>query len=541
MEVSLKKIFILICTFFLVCNVSQAQIDQEQIYKFNQVIENISNYYVDSVNEAKLIEKAIITTLKELDPHSVYFPKDKVEEINRGLIGSFVGIGIKYDIINDTVMVLSVVKNGPSGKAGLKPGDKIIKVDEEVIAGTGITDDKLKDLLTGEKGTEAFICIKRKKNKKLKKIKIIRGDIPIKSIDAAYLLNDEIAYIKLNRFSATTIDEFKETADTLLKGSIDKLILDLRNNSGGYLYVSVKLLEFFLEKNSVVLSTKGIHRSDKEYKTQKSGKYRNAELVVLINEGSASASEIFSGAIQDWDRGVIIGRRSFGKGLVQKPIYLIDGSLMRLTIAKYYTPSGRNIQKTYENGIEEYNNEINDRLILGELMYKDSIKYIDSLKFHTLNNNRMIYGGGGIVPDIFIPVDTLKYPYFYREKINNGKVSEFIHLYVDDNREEMYSVYVNFEKFYNYYRTSDNEINDMITYLYDDDENKEEYAEKLMKNELISLHIKALVANDLWGESAYYEIINAQDDIFLKAVDILKNKKKYSEILLNDIVGDYQE
>ena len=541
MGVSFKKIFILICTFFLVCNVSQAQIDQEQIYKFNQVIENISNYYVDSVNEAKLIEKAIITTLKELDPHSVYFPKDKVEEINRGLIGSFVGIGIKYDIINDTIMVLSVVKNGPSGKAGLKPGDKIIKVDEEVIAGTGITDDKLKDLLTGEKGTEVFIYIKRKKTKKLKKIKIIRGDIPIKSIDAAYLLNDEIAYIKLNRFSATTIDEFKETTDTLLKGSIDKLILDLRNNSGGYLYVSVKLLEFFLEKNSVVLSTKGIHRSDKEYKTQKSGKYRNAELVVLINEGSASASEIFSGAIQDWDRGVIIGRRSFGKGLVQKPIYLIDGSLMRLTIAKYYTPSGRNIQKTYENGIEEYNNEINDRLILGELMSKDSIKYIDSLKFHTLNNNRMIYGGGGIVPDIFIPVDTLKYPYFYREKINNGKVSEFIHLYVDDNREEMYSAYVNFEKFYNYYRTSDNEINDMITYLYDDDENKEEYAEKLIKNELISLHIKALVANDLWGESAYYEIINEQDDIFLKAVDILKNKKKYSEILLNDIVGDYQE
>ncbi len=536
-----KKIIPLIIIFLIIFNLSQAQVDQEQIYKFNQVIENISNYYVDSVNNAKLIENAIISTLKELDPHSVYFSKDKVEEINRGLIGSFVGVGLTYDIINDTILVLSTVKNGPSEQAGLKPGDRIIKVEDEIIAGTSITDDKIKDLLTGEKGTDVTIFINRKKTGKLKKIKITRSDIPVKSIDAAYLTDEGVAYIRLNRFSATTIKEFNKATDTLMTGNTNKLVLDLRNNSGGYLFVSVKLLEFFLSKNTVVLSTKGIHQSDKEYKTQKTGKYRNTEIVVLINERSASASEIFSGAIQDWDRGIIIGRRSFGKGLVQKPIYLIDGSMMRLTIAKYYTPSGRNIQKSYKEGVDEYNNEVKDRLINGELMHKDSIKYIDSLKFYTLNNKRMIYGGGGIMPDIYIPVDTLIYPYFFRQTIKNGKINEYIHIYVDDNREELYSKYVNFKKFNEYYKVSGKEIYEMAAYLYNDDEKKEEYVEILLKNELILLQIKALVANDLWGESEYYEIINTKDEIFLKAVEVLINKKKYSDILLNDIVGDYRD
>ena len=536
-----KNTLILLIAFLIVSFNAYSQVDQDQLLKFNQVIENISNFYVDSVNNSDLIEKAIISTLKELDPHSVYFSKDEVEEINRGLVGSFVGVGLSYDIINDTVMVLSVIKGGPSESAGLLSGDRIIKIEEEQIAGVGITDKKLKDLLTGKKGSKVNVLIKRSKQKRFRKIEIERDDIPVKSIDAAYIHDNDIAYIKLNRFSATTIDEFKKVTDSLLGTGIDKVILDLRNNSGGYLYVSVKLLEFFLDKNISVLYTMGLHRSDKEYKTHKVGKYKKNDLVILINETSASASEIVSGAIQDWDRGVIIGRRSYGKGLVQKPIYLIDGSMMRLTIAKYYTPSGRNIQKPYNNGIENYKKEVSDRLENGELMNKDSIKYNDSLKFYTLNNKRMIYGGGGIMPDIFIPVDTLKYPYFYRQKNSEGVVNEFVHLFVDENRDYFKRLFPDFKTYNLNFSVNDSHIDELINYICDDIKKRLIYTEEIKDHELIKIQLKALIAYDIWGESEYYEIINMKDKVYLKALEVLKNKKLYTEILHNNIVGEYQE
>jgi len=535
------KIFILIVLFLVIKNFSFSQIDDEQILKFKQVINNIDNNYVDSVDRANLIKSAIVATLKELDPHSVYYDKDKLYELNRELNGSFVGVGIKYDIINDTVLILSVVPNGPSAIAGVLPGDRLIKVGNELIAGQDVGDDKLRDLLIGERYSEVMVSIKRAGQKEILEMLITRNTIPINSIKAAYKINDDIVYIKLKRFSASSINEFNKVIEKLDFKSSNKLILDLRGNGGGYLYVSVKLLENFLKKGTPVLFTKGIHNPEKEYKTHIKAQFKNTNLVVLINESSASASEIVSGAIQDWDRGVIVGRRSFGKGLVQKPYYLIDGSMMRLTIAKYYTPSGRSIQKPYNKGQGAYNKEIVRRVSSGELMHKDSIKHNDTLKYYTLNNKRLIYGGGGIMPDVYVELDTVDYHQFYRKFMNSGKLYEFVHLFVDKNRTFFKSNFSNFETFNSSWELSMKNIEELIFYLNNDEEEVINFADELFANNFVKNHLKALIANDIFGENEYYKIINIKDKTLTKAIEILSDKKKYYEILHNDIVGEYVE
>ncbi|RLD48698.1 MAG: peptidase S41 [Bacteroidetes bacterium] len=530
---------ILLYIFLLFLNTSIfAQADQQQIYKFNQVLDAVAGSYADSVNEEKLTEDAIKSVLKDLDPHSLYFSKDEIEELNRGLIGSFVGVGISYDIIQDTVMILSVVKNGPSEKAGIKPGDRIITVENETIAGTGITDDKLRELLTGKKDTKVRISVKRRGLKKHFSTVITRAKIPVKSITAAYNINDHVSYIKLNRFSATTLDEFKAATDTLMTKKNAELILDLRYNSGGYLYAAVRLLENFFNKNTLVLYTDGVRQKRKDYFTHKTGKFRNNDLVVLINESSASAAEIVSGAVQDLDRGIVIGRRSYGKGLVQKPIYLVDGSMIRLTVAKYYTPSGRNIQKPYNKGIEDYNEDLMHRFEHGEYTNKDSIKLNDSLKFKTLNNNRLVYGGGGIMPDIFIPADTVHYPSFYRKQLNSGKINEFIHLYVEKNRNVIFQDFKNFENFFSDFELSDEEIENLINYVYEDEIKKKDYLNEFEHNKYIKTQLKALIANDIWDNTEYYKILNNEDQAVLKAVEVLNNKKEYAEILQSKYTED---
>ncbi|NOZ34632.1 MAG: S41 family peptidase [Chlorobi bacterium] len=521
-----------IVLFLLFVNVNLfSQTDQEQIYKFTQVIDAVTESYADSVNQEKLTEDAIKAMLKDLDPHSLYFSKDKIEELNRGLRGSFTGVGISYDIIQDTVLILNIVKNGPSDKAGIKPGDRIIIVDNDTIAGTGIDDRKLRDLLTGKKNSKVIIKVKRIKFDKLLTFTVRRGKIPVKSIIAAYNIDQNTTYIKLNRFSATTIDEFKKFTDSLMTKKKSKLILDLRYNSGGYLYTAIKLLEYFFEKNKLVLYTEGFHQKRKNYFTLKTGKFKNNDLVILINESSASAAEIVSGAMQDLDRGIIIGRRSYGKGLVQKPIYLIDGSMIRLTIAKYYTPSGRNIQKPYNKGIDDYKEDLIHRYEHGEFSNKDSIKLDHSLKFKTLKNNRLVYGGGGIMPDIFIPADTVHYPYYYREQLNNSKINEFIHLYSEKNRNRVLKTFKNFETFKKQFTITDNILSDMVNYIYEDNIKKNNYLNEFKNNEYIKNQIKALIANDLWGNTEYYKIINEYDETIIKAIEVLNNKKEYAEIL----------
>jgi len=535
----MKKILIYIS--LLVTNTFVfAQADQQQIYKFNQVLDAVAGSYADSINQENLTEDAIKALLKDLDPHSLYFSKDEIEELNRGLTGSFTGIGITYDIIQDTVLILSIVKNGPSDKAGVKAGDRIIKVENEIVAGTGITDEKLKKLLTGEKGSKVTITVKRKYEKQIKNCEIIRDKIPVKSLTAAYKINN-ITYLKLNRFSATTLNEFKKTTDSLMSKKNSKLILDLRYNSGGYLYTAVKLLENFFNKNTLVLYTDGLHQKRKNYYTHKKGIFQNTDLVILINESSASAAEIVSGAVQDLDRGIIIGRRSYGKGLVQKPIYLIDGSMIRLTIAKYYTPSGRNIQKSYAEGIENYNEDLIHRFEHGEYTNKDSIKFDDSLKFKTLVNKRTVYGGGGIMPDIFIPADTLHYPSYYRKQLNTGKINEFIHLYVEKNRNAIFQDFENFENFFSDFELSDEEIENLINYVYEDEIKKNDYLNEFEYNKYIKTQLKALIANDIWDNTEYYKILNNEDQAVLKAVEVLNNKKEYAEILQSKNTEDTQD
>ncbi len=536
------KTFILLLSFFLIINIVFSQSNNTQIKKFDQVINYINNNYVDSVDNEQIIKSAIIASLKELDPHSVYYDKDEIDELNRGLKGSFVGVGITYSIINDTVLILSVIKNGPSEIAGLKAGDKIIKVDNELIAGKNlINDEKLKDVLTGKKDSKVLVSIKRNNLNELQNYTIIRGKIPVKSINSSYKVNNNIVYIKLKRFSSTTLTEFNNIIKKLQVDSSKKIILDLRGNRGGYLYVSVKLLEKFLKKNSLVLTTKGIHSSKKEYKTYFKGKLKNNKLVILIDESSASASEIVSGAIQDWDRGIIIGRRSYGKGLVQKPFYLNDGSMMRLTIARYYTPSGRNIQKSYTEGQDKYNHEISDRFKNGELMHKDSMKHIDSLKFYTLKNKRIIFGGGGIIPDIFIELDTLKYTQFYKEHLGTGNINKFIHIYVDKNRKFFSTNFLNFEDFNKNWNVSRELLKDLVLYLNKNDENILTLTDELFLNKNVKIHLKALIAYDIFSENEYFKIMNKNDNAFTKAIEILNNNTKYNKILSNDIVGEYVE
>ena len=527
----INKTTILFFLLFFIFPELFAQTDQEQIYKYNQVFDAVAGSYADSVNQEKLTEDAIKALLKDLDPHSLYFSKDEIEELNRGLKGSFTGVGITYDIIQDTVLILSTSENGPSEKAGVLPGDRIIKVNNETIAGNGITDKKLKTLLTGEKGTKVQVTVKRRGVKNFPTYEITRGKIPVKSITAAYNINNNTTYIKLNRFSATTLDEFKKITDSLIRNKTGKLILDLRYNSGGYLYTAIRLLENFFNKNTLVLYTEGIHQKRKNYYTHKIGKFRNNDLVILINESSASAAEIVSGAVQDSDRGIIIGRRSYGKGLVQKPIYLIDGSMIRLTIAKYYTPSGRNIQKPYDKGIDNYNEDLIHRYEHGEFSNKDSIKFNDSLKYKTLINNRPVYGGGGIMPDIFIPEDTLHFPYFYRKHYGSGKINEFIHLYVEKNRKNIFTEYKNFENFSSDFKISDKTIKDFTDYLYNDEIKKNDYYNEFINNKYIKNQIKALIANDLWDDTEYYKIKNKYDPAFIKALEVLNNKKEYADIL----------
>ncbi len=522
----------LIIFFLSVLNLSVfSQADQQQIYKFNQVLDAVSGSYADSINQEELTEDAIKAVLKDLDPHSLYFSKDEIEELNRGLVGSFVGVGITYDIIQDTVLILNTVKNGPSYTAGVKAGDRIIKVENETIAGTGITDEKLKELLTGKKGTKVTITVKRRSNNQYIICKIIRDKIPVKSLTAAYNINKNITYLKLNRFSATTLDEFKKITDSLMSGKNSKLILDLRYNSGGYLYTAVKLLENFFNKNTLVLYTDGLHQKRENYYTHKKGNFQNSDLVILINESSASAAEIVSGAVQDLDRGIIIGRRSYGKGLVQKPVYLIDGSMIRLTIAKYYTPSGRNIQKPYNNGIDDYNKDLTHRFEHGEFINKDSIKFNDSLKFKTLINKRPVYGGGGIMPDIFIPADTIHYPAYYRKQLNTGKINEFIHLYVEKNRQLITNKFKNFENYLSDFDISDKDIKNLINYTFEDEIKKNDYINEFTNNKYIKMQLKALIANDIWDNTEYYKIINEYDQAVIKAVEVLNNKKEYAEIL----------
>ncbi len=537
-KISLKTrgqfIVMVLFTFLFVLPVSQVKAQssvQENQLKFGRLLRLIDGYYVDTTNIDALTEKAIVKVLSELDPHSTYISKEEVEKMNEPLKGNFEGIGISFNIYKDTLMVNSTISGGPSEKVGLRSGDRIIEVDGENIAGTGLKNSDVFRLLRGDKGTEVNLKVLRRGVRDLLDFTIIRDKIPIFSVDASYMLDESTGYIKLNKFAATSLDEFLEAMKKLKNSGIKNLILDLRGNTGGYLKTAIQISNQFLKKGSLVVYTEGINDIKREYKAPSQGTFEKGNLVILINEMSASASEIVSGAIQDWDRGVIIGRRSFGKGLVQKPFFLTDGSMIRLTTAHYYTPSGRCIQKSYKNGLKEYREDYIHRMENGEMFSADSIKFDESQKFKTLINGRTVFGGGGIMPDIFIPMDTSSHYKYINKLRRKSVIYNYVLDYIDVNRNKLKLKYSDFDQFDKHFEVTTAMINKVVENGEKEGIEKDETSLEFSSNDM-KKEIKAIIARDLFSRNDFYKVIYKDDKDILKALEVLENQKKYDSYLV---------
>lgn len=528
---TLPVISLIWLTIIPAANIYAQEAVQKNQMKFGRLLRLIDGFYVDSANVDELTEKAIVHMLSELDPHSVYVSKEEVDKMNEPLVGNFEGIGISFNIFKDTLLITTIIPGGPSEKVGLRAGDRILQVDGKNIAGTGMKNSDVVNLIRGEKGTTVAITVLRRNAGELLDFSIVRDKIPIHSLDASFMLDNETGYIRLNKFSATTTDEFTAAMSDLKGQNLKNLILDLRGNGGGYLKTAVEIADQFLENNRVIVYTEGLHDSKKEYKASAKGIFKNGNLIILVDEASASASEIVSGAVQDWDRGLIIGRRSFGKGLVQKPYFLTDGSMVRLTTAHYYTPSGRNIQKPYDNGVESYKRDYLDRLSTGQLFSADSITLADSLKFKTLVNGRNVYAGGGVMPDIFIPMDTsVHYQYFNRLRRNNI-VYNYVLDYVDHHRSDIKQQYPVFSKFDENFQVSNEMIEEIVAQGEKEGIKKDEKSLSFTLN-TIKREIKALIARDVYTSNDFYKIFYRDDEAILKAMEVLKNNEAYRHLLV---------
>ena len=479
----------------------------------------IANLYVDKVDEGKLVESAIIKMLEELDPHSTYSDPEEVKRLNEPLVGNFDGIGIQFNMVTDTLFVIQPVSGGPSEKVGILAGDRIIEVNDTVIAGVKMSTDDVMRRLRGPKGSTVRVKVLRGGVRELLPFTIRRDKIPVYSLDASYMVDDRIGYIRINRFAATTGKEFADALHDLQKRGMKDLILDLQGNGGGYLNAAIDLCDQLLGARELIVYTEGRRNPRSEFKAKGDGDFQNGRLVVLVDEFSASASEIVSGAIQDWDRGIVVGRRTFGKGLVQRPIDLPDGSMIRLTVARYYTPSGRCIQKPYES-VEQYNHDLIDRYNRGEMMSADSIHFPDSLKARTLKLGRTVYGGGGIMPDYFVPVDTTMYTDYYLKLRDKGAIVQFNIKLIDRHRKEWLKKYRTFDRFNRDFEVSDRMLRELVAMGVDMNINfnEEQYKTALP---LIKTQVKALLARDIWDMSEYFQVINTLSDSMRKAVELL--------------------
>ena len=495
----------------------------------------ISQFYVDTVNESKLVEDAIRGMLEGLDPHSQYSNPEETRELNEPLAGNFSGIGISFNMDQDTLYVIQTVSGGPSERVGILAGDRIISVNDTVIAGVGMKNTQIMKRLRGPKGSDVDVKVLRRQAGKRDTIDftITRADIPIYSVDAAYMVDPKTGYIRINRFAAETGNEVQSALKDLKSQGMDRLILDLVDNGGGYLNAAVDILGEFLEPGQLAVYTQGTNSSRQDLKTKPSGAkplFADGRLVVMANQYSASASEITSGAIQDWDRGHVVGRRTFGKGLVQRPIPFPDGSMIRLTVAHYYTPSGRDIQKPYEKGDQKaYQEDILDRFNRGELMHQDSIKYIDSLKVSTLRLNRPIYGGGGISPDKFVALDTTDNTKYYRNVMAKGLINRFAIKYVDENRKSVLNLYPTDTEFVSRFEVTP----EMLQTLFDmaTKEGVEFDKEEADRSKpLFSMVLKALIGRDIYDNATYFKVYNTYDPIFKEALQLI-NSKEYDKLL----------
>ena len=516
------KSYMILALVLLVTTTSQAQLTSPDALKLALVMEKVSRYYVDSINDTEVVEDAIEHLLHELDPHSSYLSKEELEELNEQLEGEFEGIGVSFNILEDTIYIIRAISGGPSERVGIMAGDRIVKVEGETVAGTGITTRDVQRLLKGPKGTMVDISIRRRSVNRLLEFTITRDKIPVHSLDASYMVNDRVGYVKLARFSHTSVEEFESAMKQLREEGMKDMILDLSGNGGGWLPVAVELADHFLSGSKEIVRTEGNSVPERKYRARKSGLFEEGNLVVMIDGNSASASEIVSGAIQDWDRGVIVGRRSFGKGLVQQPFPLGDGSLIRLTVARYYTPTGRLIQKPYEDGYEEYAMDLIHRYNNGELNSADSIVFPESQRYQTLTLNRTVYGGGGIMPDYFVPVDTTSYSDYYRQLINKGIFNRFVLQYVDEHRNDYLENYPDFEVFKREYQPGQEQMDALVAYA-DTEDLPFEQEQWDISSDQISLLMKGYVARDLWSMAHFYEVYNSSNEVFIKAVEILND------------------
>ena len=518
-------------TFGISAQYSRSNSASRQQQKLLMVENIVNNLYVDNVDEEKIVENAVRGILENLDPHSSYSTKEETTSSQETMQGSFSGIGIQFNMQKDTLYVVQTIAGGPSEKVGILPGDRFIAVDDSIIAGRKLKNTDIMKRLRGPKGTKVNIKVKRGSNAELLEFRITRDDIPLNSIDAVYMADGKTGYIRLSRFAATSYKEFKDAITKLKKQGMQQLILDLTDNGGGYMQIAAQIANEMLNRGNLIVYTQGRKSPRQNLNADGSGTFRTQKVVVMINQFSASASEILSGAIQDWDRGVVVGRRSFGKGLVQREFLLPDSSSFRLTIARYYTPSGRNIQKPYVKGDrEDYDKDIIDRYNHGELQSADSIHFADSLKHTTLRLHRTVYGGGGIMPDVFVPLDTTQYTDYHRRLVAKGIIPLFALRYVDKHRADLKAQYPDAQKFIKEFTVTDEMLNNLVDAGKAEkvDFDKSQFAKS---KEMLRTFVKAAIANDLFSTGAYFQIVNEQNDIYKEALSIINDDARYRKII----------
>ncbi len=541
--------FTIVCILSMVSLNAMAQIGRsgndpevvQHINKVGQTMFNIDRFYLDTVNFNAITEEIVKGIIDKLDPHSAYISAKDVKAMNEPLQGNFNGIGVEFALINDTLTIQSTIPGGPSEKVGIKAGDKIVKVDNEVISGTGLTIERVHGYLRGERGTKVLVGVHRKGEPQLLDFVITRDKIPINSVDASYEIEPGYVYVKLSRFAATSYKEVMK-AILELKGKQKGVIFDLRGNGGGYLVTALQIANEFLNKGELILYTEGRTVPRMNEYANGNGLFKNTPVAILIDENSASASEILSGAIQDWDRGIIIGRRSFGKGLVQQQMDLLDGSQIRLTVARYHTPSGRVIQSPYEQGkAEDYYKAFYERYAKGETFSKDSIQLPDSLKYKTLKLGRTVYGGGGIMPDIFIPADTSHYTPFYGEIVRKGLLTDFANSYVDNNRSQLLRKYETAEEFEENFTLPDRLFDSFIAFCKEKEVEpkairrvvaaEDGTSEEKMISELeisgpeLKKYVKGFIMRNLYDFNSYMRYVNRDDIEIKKALEVLKEAR----------------
>ncbi len=494
----------------------------KDIQKFKEVLTMVDRNYVDEVNTDDLVEDAISHMLNKLDPHSYYISaKDRVAA-DEELQGNFEGIGVEFNIFRDTIVVVTPLSGGPSEALGIMSGDKIITIDGKNVAGVGFTNRDVQKHLKGPKGSKVAVAIKRKNSKKLIQFEIIRDKIPQYSVDTGYMIDDEIGYIKINRFAATTYDEFRAALIKLQEKGMDKLILDLQGNGGGYMNQAINIADEFLSGDKKIVYTLGKEsRFNTQANGQRKGLFEEGALIVLVNEGSASASEIVTGALQDNDRALVVGRRTFGKGLVQAPMDLSDGSEMRLTISRYYTPSGRSIQKPYTD-MDDYSKDILSRYKHGEFFSADSIKFNDSLKYKTLSG-RTVYGGGGIMPDYFVPLDTASNSPYLNKLFASNSVQEFVFNYVNKHKKELNDMA--YEQFYKNFEVTD-AMRNALAKKGEENDIKTDAADMNKNKALFNLHIRAQIARQIWNNDGFYPIFNQTNEVLKQAIKLFDEAGK---------------